>query len=226
MDKYEIVVVNDRSTDNTYEIIKNFQMSWWKASWNASHADWLSTSQEQAQNSSEGNDEPPLSVVLVNIVTLPAGMVGKQNAVKQGLAVCKGDIILNTDADCIAPPSWISRMVDSFDELSELRSNELRSTGFVAGIVVNFEKGKKAPLFAKLQSLDLIYLMNFAIGCLGWGKPISCIGNNIAYRKQALEDVGGYDSLGQRIRHPRSQQVLRRRQVRIGEGIQLKIGAI
>lgn len=165
-DKYEIVVVNDRSTDNTYEIIKKFQ--------------------EQAQKSSEGNDEPPLSVVLVNIENLPAGMVGKQNAVKQGLAVCKGDIILNTDADCIAPPSWISKMVDSFDE----------QTGFVAGIVLNFGKGKKAPLLAKLQSLDLIYLMNFAIGCLGWGKPISCIGNNIAYRKQALEDIGGYESLG------------------------------
>ena len=175
-DKYEIVVVNDRSTDNTYEIIKNFKRG----------SAPLSPLKEQAQNSSEGNDEPPLSVVLVNIETLPAGMVGKQNAVKRGLAVCKGDIILNTDADCIAPPSWISRMVDSFDEL----------TGFVAGIVVNFEKGKKATLFAKLQSLDLIYLMNFAIGCIGWGKPASCIGNNIAYRKQALEDIGGYDSLG------------------------------
>jgi cellulose synthase/poly-beta-1,6-N-acetylglucosamine synthase-like glycosyltransferase len=154
-DKYEIVAVNDRSTDNTYGIIKGFE--------------------EQYTN-----------VVCLNIESLPEGMVGKQHAVKQGLEVCNGELILNTDADCILPPSWISRIVDSFDE----------QTGFVAGMVTTAEKGQRVSLFARLQALDLIYLMNFAIGCIGLGKPTSCIGNNIAYRKQVLDDIGGYESLG------------------------------
>jgi len=151
-DKYEIVVVNDRSTDNTYEVIKGFHTN----------------------------------VVCLNIEFLPEGMVGKQHAVKQGLEICKGELILNTDADCVLPPSWISKIVDSFDE----------HTGFVAGMVTTAEKGQRASLFAKLQALDLIYLMNFAIGCIGWGKPTSCLGNNITYRKQVLDDIGGYESLG------------------------------
>ena len=154
-DRYEIVAVNDRSTDSTYEIIKDFE--------------------EQYTN-----------VVCPNIETLPEGMVGKQHAVKHGLEICNGEIILNTDADCILPPSWISKIVDSFDE----------QTGFVVGMVTTVEKGQRAPLFANLQALDLVYLMNFAIGCIGWGKPTSCIGNNIAFRKQVIEDIGGYESLG------------------------------
>ncbi|HID20313.1 MAG TPA: glycosyltransferase [Methanophagales archaeon] len=154
-DRYEIVVVNDRSTDNTCDIIKNFEGQY-------------------------------ANVICLNVETLPEGMVGKQHAVKRGLEFCNGEIILNTDADCILPPMWISRIVDSFDE----------QTGFVVGMVTTVEKGQRASFFGKLQAIDLIYLMNFAIGCIGWGKPTSCIGNNIAYRKQLLEDIGGYDSLG------------------------------
>jgi len=154
-DRYEIVAVNDRSTDNTYEIIKGF-------------------------------DEQYPNVICLNIETLPEGMVGKQNAVKQGLEICNGELILNTDADCILPPSWISKLADSFDE----------QTGFVVGMVTTVDRGQRSSLFCKLQALDLVYLMNFAIGCIGWSKPTSCIGNNIAYRKQVLDDIGGYESLG------------------------------
>ncbi|MBC8230065.1 glycosyltransferase [bacterium] len=154
-DRYEIVAVNDRSTDNTHKIIKGFE--------------------EQYPN-----------VICLNIETLPEGMVGKQNAVKQGLEICNGELILNTDADCVLPPSWMSKLADSFDE----------QTGFVVGMAITFDRGQRASLFGRLQALDLVYLMNFAIGFIGWGKPTSCIGNNIAYRKQVLDDIGGYESLG------------------------------
>jgi len=155
VDKYEIVVVNDRSTDNTLNIIKEFQ-------------------------------EKYPNIHCLSIEIDPVDMTGKQNAVNEGLKICKGEIILNTDADCVVSPSWISSMVDNFDE----------QTGLVMGYPVAHERHQKRRLFEKLQSLDLIYLVNYAAGCVGLGRAVSCIGNNYGFRRQVIDDIGGYENLG------------------------------
>ncbi len=156
VDKHEIVVVNDRSTDRTSEIIATFQTSY-------------------------------SNIVSLNIKTdPPIGMTGKQHAILHGLEQCNGEIIFNTDADCVVPRRWISTMLNSFDD----------NTGFVMGYPLAHARHQlNASLFTKLQSLDLVHLVNHAAGCVGWGKPVTCIGNNIAYRKQAIEDIGGYSTL-------------------------------
>jgi len=154
-DKYEIVVVNDRSTDNTLNIIKEFQ-------------------------------ETYPNVICLSIEVDPVNMTGKQNAVNEGLKICKGEIILNTDADCVVGPSWISSMVDNFDE----------QTGLVMGYPVTHERRQKRRLFEKLQSLDLVYLVNYAAGCVGLGRAVSCIGNNLGFRREVIDDIGGYENLG------------------------------
>ena len=154
-DKYEIVVINDRSIDNTLNIIKEFQ-------------------------------ETSPNILCLSIETDPINMTGKQNAINQGLKICQGAIILNTDADCIVGPAWISSMVDNFDE----------QTGFVMGYPVAHERRQKRKLFAKLQSLDLVYLVNYAAGCVGLGRAVSCIGNNLGYRREIIDEIGGYENLG------------------------------
>jgi cellulose synthase/poly-beta-1,6-N-acetylglucosamine synthase-like glycosyltransferase len=46
-----------------------------------------------------------------------------------------------------------------------------------------------------MQALDFIYLLTAAAGTVNIGKPISCIGNNMSFRKAAYDEVGGYESL-------------------------------
>jgi cellulose synthase/poly-beta-1,6-N-acetylglucosamine synthase-like glycosyltransferase len=154
-ERYEVVIVNDRSTDRTQEIV-----------------DALSARYP--------------NLVSLRIVDDPVGLSGKQNALRTGIKRCRGEFILNTDADCVAPQSWISSMVDEFGD----------DVGLVIGIPLCHGRGEKASLFARIQSVDLAFLLNLAIGAAGWNQAASCIGNNFAYRKQAFDDAGGYDGMG------------------------------
>jgi len=51
-------------------------------------------------------------------------------------------------------------------------------------------------LFAKLQCLDWIYLLTLASSSCGLGMIMSCIGNNLAFTKEAYNSVGGYSAIG------------------------------
>ena len=147
-DKYEIVVVNDRSTDSTPTMISGYQKEY-------------------------------DTVKSVNIDSNCSGLTGKQNAIKEGLKFCTGEYILNTDADCIVGPLWVRRMVSHFAPK--------------VGIAIGFSTIRRAngsgSLFANLQSLDMLFLMDAAAGAIGVNVPVSCLGRNLACRKAALDDI-------------------------------------
>ena len=153
-DRYEVVVVNDRSVDGTPRIIAKM-----------------------------AECHPNLSIV--EIVDTPEGVTGKQNALRVAVPETRGEFVLNTDADCVVPPTWVSAMVERFGP----------DVGLVMGLPTTHEAGSRAPLLARVQSLDLAFLLHQAIGAAGWGSPASCIGNNLAYRRSALDEIGGYDYL-------------------------------
>jgi cellulose synthase/poly-beta-1,6-N-acetylglucosamine synthase-like glycosyltransferase len=81
---FEIVLVNDRSTDDTASIMEEFRRA---------HGD---------------------RVKVVTVEEAPAGGNPKQNALACGSAVAGGEIILMTDADCTVPPTWVERTVGFF----------------------------------------------------------------------------------------------------------------
>jgi cellulose synthase/poly-beta-1,6-N-acetylglucosamine synthase-like glycosyltransferase len=113
-------------------------------------------------------------------------MSGKASAVCQGIAHARGEIILMTDADCQAPPSWIPQMVGYFAP----------NVGLVGGFTLLSPRDKTNTIFAKIQTLDWIYLLTVGAGAAGLGKPVSIIGNNFAFRRAAYDAVGGYEKLG------------------------------
>ena len=59
-----------------------------------------------------------------------------------------------------------------------------------------FLKDYRDTFFAKLQSLDWIYLLTVGAGAAGLGRPVSIIGNNFAVRREAYELAGGHARLG------------------------------
>jgi 1,2-diacylglycerol 3-beta-glucosyltransferase len=106
---------------------------------------------------------------------------GKANALAQAIAQTNGEFIFLTDADCEVPRTWIKGMLRHFDE----------KTGVASGVTI-IETGK---IFYGMQSLDWAFLLSVAAAVGRLFKPVGCIGNNMAFRKEAYIECGGYQNL-------------------------------
>ncbi len=120
------------------------------------------------------------------------GLRGKMNALAQGMKQVHHEIILITDADCVVPESWVENMVAYFDS----------QTGMVGALTILYPFDRLSVThpqknwWAKLQTLDWIFLQTMAAVNSNFGKPITILGNNFAFRRQAYLQVGGFESLG------------------------------
>jgi cellulose synthase/poly-beta-1,6-N-acetylglucosamine synthase-like glycosyltransferase len=85
LDKYEIIIVDDFSTDKTAELIKKFESS-------VTNLQYLS---------SNANEQG-------HIISY------KREAIQTGINASKGEYILLTDADCTVPTSWITTYSEQF----------------------------------------------------------------------------------------------------------------
>ena len=106
---------------------------------------------------------------------------GKTNALANAIRKANGEIILTTDADCVVSPTWAM----------ELASYYKPDVAMVCG----YTDQLKNTLFGGMQSTDFLYLLMVAGGVMNLGKPLSCIGNNMSYRKSVYDEIGGYESL-------------------------------
>ncbi|HUX14651.1 MAG TPA: glycosyltransferase [Spirochaetia bacterium] len=87
IDRFELVIVNDRSTDRTEQIVKEFALT---AAW-------------------------PVQIVQVPDDPLPNEKANpKQRALHFGTVSIKSEIILFTDADCVVGPQWVRQMTLPF----------------------------------------------------------------------------------------------------------------
>ena len=123
---------------------------------------------------------------LLNIKESRNGLHGKMNALAQGIKQTTGEFILITDADCEVPTNWVSEFVKYFEP----------DVGMCGGLTVLSKKENKENGFARLQTLDWIYLQAVASGSCQLGLPVSILGNNFAFRRKAYADVGGFQKLG------------------------------
>ena len=86
--KYEIILVNDHSTDGTKGLLETFQ---------AAH----------------NRSERPVKILNV----IDSSLTGKKNAIQKGIEISEFDYLLFTDADCVPNSErWIEEMMKEFNE--------------------------------------------------------------------------------------------------------------
>lgn len=107
---------------------------------------------------------------------------GKSLAIANAIEFVKNEIILTTDADCIVSSKWAKTIASYYID---------DKVAIVNGMTNQFEVNN----FNAIQSIDFIYLLSTASGTINIGKPMSCIGNNMSYRKSVYDEVGGYENL-------------------------------
>ncbi|MDD2331137.1 MAG: glycosyltransferase [Candidatus Cloacimonetes bacterium] len=110
----------------------------------------------------------------------------KKNALTKAISIASGEIILTTDADCLVPDTWIGSMISSFFE----------GVDMVAGYSRTYLRDwHTASLLNKYEHFDFACTYMVLGGGYTIGKSWACIGQNLAYRKTAFFEVGGFEKI-------------------------------
>lgn len=141
---FEIIIVDDHSTDATADIVKTFT-----------------------------------DVKLISLQNDP-GNSYKKKAIETGIAHAQNEWIVCTDADCIAPPNWLSLLANYIYREQPV---------FIAAPVC-FTAGHS--LLNSFQTLDFLTLQGIT-GASVYKKVHSmCNGANLAYKKNVFYEVDGF----------------------------------
>ncbi len=119
----------------------------------------------------------------VRVVEDPGTRSPKVAALQHGIAHAQGDLLLFTDADCTMPPNWIACMVALF------------TPG--VGAVIGYAE-LTAPnhhVIEQIQAFDYFANMTLAAGATKLGRPLGAGGANLAYRRTAYDEAGGFAAL-------------------------------
>jgi len=152
IEKYEIIIANDKSTDNTLQKLLDYQ-------------------------------KIKKNLKIINIKNTPIKWGSKKWALNQCINHCKGDFILQTDADCLHGESWIFEMIQPFQDYE---------IGFVCGPSYI---GKYSNFWDSILRLESISQESFNYANSKKNLYISCTGRNIAFKKTIFTEINGYDGI-------------------------------
>lgn len=154
-DLFEIIVIDDHSTDRTPEILYSLQQKYAGIKF----------------------------LKLVDFVKNEPLNSYKKKALEIGVAHARGELIVTTDADCIAPPGWL---------LLHASLYELKQVKCIAA-PVNFHQEQN--LLERFQSLDYTGMM--LLTGAGIHARTMRLGNgaNLAYAKAVFNEVNGFDDI-------------------------------
>jgi len=188
---YEVMVVNDGSTDNTFELIKeNFDLV--KVDY------FFSYRIKCAEIRGIYKSTNPAFRRLTVVDKENAG--NKSDAINAGLNICKNDLLVTIDADSIIEPDALSKLVKPF---LEEKDKKVIGTGGVIRVLNSCEvengKVKQVNLpkkfLPRLQVLE--YTRAFLLGRMAWSKLDGLMlisGAMGMFDRETMIKVGGYDS--------------------------------
>jgi cellulose synthase/poly-beta-1,6-N-acetylglucosamine synthase-like glycosyltransferase len=144
---FEIIVIDDNSTDATSELVKKF-------------AD-------------------------VKLIQLKEDGINsyKKKAIETGIVAATGELIITTDADCIAGPKWLSTIA-AFKE-------EKKSVFIAAPVVINCN----SSIVQLFQAMDFMILQGITGASVHKNIHSMCNGANLAYERKIFYEVNGFSGV-------------------------------
>lgn len=115
----------------------------------------------------------------ITLLHTDAKVHGKKHALATGIAMARGEIIVTTDADCVVSPGWLYALMQSFDA----------HTQCVTGPVLIRDA---QDAFSRFQALELAGLAGVTAAGIHTGLHHLANGANMAFRKTAFADAGGF----------------------------------
>jgi cellulose synthase/poly-beta-1,6-N-acetylglucosamine synthase-like glycosyltransferase len=158
--KFEIIVTDDHSTDQTVPIIKAFPQE---------NIRVLSLAEFTGNNK-------------INSY--------KKKSIETALKFAKGELIVTTDADCIAPKKWLETLISFYKKQDPV---------FIALPVVFASADPKEKILKRLfkifQSLDFMTLQGITGASVYKKFHGMCNGANLAYEKNIFYEVNGFEGI-------------------------------
>ncbi len=150
---FEIIVIDDHSEDSTPQCVLDF------------------------------NQRNVRLIELKNYIKLGENQPYKKRAIEAAIDEANGDLIVTTDADCIAGENWL-HLIAQFYETQDKR--------FIAAPVNFYEE---QSFFERFQSLDYIGMMGITGAGVQGNFTHMCNGANLAYEKELFFEVGGFKGI-------------------------------
>jgi len=154
------------------------------------------------------------SVKLVQLTDDP-GNSYKKKAIEAGIAASTGDLIVTTDADCIAPTVWLETIAKCKAKtnavlivapVSFIPINKTTPSGVVepANVVIikpedvelmEFGSNANNTILSGFQQLDFLVLQGITGASVYKGIHSMCNGANFAYDKNVFYEVKGFEGI-------------------------------
>ena len=165
-DRFEVIVVDDHSTDRTAAIVQEFAA---------------------AALSAPLVTAVPVHIKCIRLAEQPdpgTRNAHKKWAIETGIKAASGDLIVATDADCRAHSDWLSTIAAFY---------EATGAKFIAAPVRI--AGGSSSFLAVFQTLDFITLQGITAAAVYKRFHSMCNGANLAYEKKAFYEADGFKGI-------------------------------
>jgi cellulose synthase/poly-beta-1,6-N-acetylglucosamine synthase-like glycosyltransferase len=158
-DCFEVIVIDDHSTDGTAAIVNGF------------------------------SGLPVRYLALAEVAGAETVTAHKKFAIETGIGAATGELIVTTDADCVAGPGWLSTLAAFYEQQgAKFIAAPVRIGGVGAG-------ERTHTLLGIFQTLDFITLQGITGAAVSKRIHSMCNGANLAYPRQVFFEVGGFQGI-------------------------------
>ena len=188
-ERYEVIVIDDHSTDDTAVIVREFVAP-------GVSIKCLSLSEMEADREERhlpaGDKGQSLFTGDKNRRTGSKNRRtgGKKFAIEKGVATAAGELIITTDADCRFHPDWLRTIAGFYEETG---------AKFIAAPVrIGDGSGEDRAghtFLSIFQTLDFITLQGITGAAVYKGFHSMCNGANLAYEKKVFYEVDGFKDI-------------------------------
>lgn len=119
---------------------------------------------------------------VLNLDATPQGFTPKKYAITRLVEIAHGEILLLTDADCIAPATWATTMAACYQE----------GIDWVSGYSYFYTEKNKSSLLHGVDALDFLSHRTIDAASAGLGFPITACGQNVSYRRSLFLELQGF----------------------------------